>query len=56
MSIRDCLVLVALTLAIREAIRTVVQMNIDNIIMESDSQVAIFSIMEKLVRQCIFLF
>lgn len=39
-SIRDCPVLVALKLAIWKVIKTVVQMKMDNIIVESDSQVA----------------
>lgn len=42
------------TLAIREAIKTTVQMEMDNIIMESDFREMIFSIMDKVVApKCI---
>lgn len=47
----NCPALVADTLTIREAIKTVIQVNLDNIIMESDSQVPIYSIMDKIVAQ-----
>lgn len=41
--------LVAERLTIREAIRSAIHMKIDKIIEESDSQVAIFSILDKIV-------
>lgn len=41
MIIGDCPVLVPNTLTIREAFRTAIQMNMDNIFVESDYQVAL---------------
>lgn len=46
-TIGDCSVLVAETLAIQEAIRTALRMKMDYIIVKSDFQVTIFSIMDK---------
>lgn len=48
-TIGDCPVLVAKTLTIREAITTGIWMNVDNNIVKSDSQVAIGSIMGKII-------
>lgn len=45
----ECPVLIAETLVVREAMRAVICMNIDNIIMESYSQVAIDSIMGRII-------
>lgn len=48
-TIGDHPILVAKTLAIREAIKITVRVKMNNIIVESDSQVTIFSIMDKMV-------
>lgn len=48
-TVGDCPILIAETLTIREAIRTIIRMNIKTIIVESDSQVAINSITDKKV-------
>lgn len=48
MRIRDCLVSVTEILVIREAIRTAIMRNMENIIVESDSQIAIGSTQAKL--------